>query len=87
MIAVWLFLAVSWVCLQFVIVVFSDHTHLLFLRNLELEANTLSDIDLIDNTLRREGSPYLACNDINGFLTSEKHKNSMHGLVKMNVMR
>ena len=31
MIVVWLFLAVSWVCLQFVIVIFSDHTHLLFL--------------------------------------------------------
>ena len=30
-IVVWLFLAVSWVCLQFVIVVFPDHTHLLFL--------------------------------------------------------
>ena len=28
---VWLFLTVSWVCLQFVIVVFPDHTHLLFL--------------------------------------------------------
>ena len=28
---VWLFLAVSWVCLRFVIVVFPDHTHLLFL--------------------------------------------------------
>ena len=27
MIVVWLFLAVPWVCLQFVIVVFSDHTH------------------------------------------------------------
>ena len=26
----WLFLAVTWGCLQFVIVVFSDHTHLLF---------------------------------------------------------
>ena len=24
---VWLFLAVSWVCLRFVIVVFSDHAH------------------------------------------------------------
>ena len=24
---VWLFLAVPWVCLRFVIVVFSDHTH------------------------------------------------------------
>ena len=30
-IVVWLFLAVSWVSLQFVIVVFSDHTRLLFL--------------------------------------------------------
>ena len=27
----WLFVAVPWVCLQFVIVVFPDHTHLLFL--------------------------------------------------------
>ena len=27
MIVVWLFLAVPWVCLRFVIVVFSDHTH------------------------------------------------------------
>ena len=31
---VWLFLAVPWVCLPFVIVVFSDHTHLLFLTKL-----------------------------------------------------
>ena len=30
-IAVWLFIAVPWVCLQFVIVVFADHTQLLFL--------------------------------------------------------
>ena len=29
-IIVWLFIAVPWVCLQFVIVVFPDHTHLLF---------------------------------------------------------
>ena len=29
-IVVWLFLAVPCVCLQFVIVVFPDHTHLLF---------------------------------------------------------
>ena len=29
-IVVLLFLAVPWVCLQFVIVVFPDHTHLLF---------------------------------------------------------
>ena len=30
-IGVWLFLAVPWVCLQFVIVVFSDHTHYFFI--------------------------------------------------------
>ena len=30
-IVVWLFLKVPWVCLQFGIVVFSDHTRLLFL--------------------------------------------------------
>ena len=30
-IVVCLFLAVAWVCLQFVIVVFPDHIHLLFL--------------------------------------------------------
>ena len=29
-IVVWLCLAVPWVCLQFVIVLFPDHTHLLF---------------------------------------------------------
>ena len=28
----WLFLAVPWGCLRFVIVVFPDHTHLLFLQ-------------------------------------------------------
>ena len=31
-IVVWLFLPVPWVCLQFVIVVFPDHTRLLFLK-------------------------------------------------------
>ena len=31
---VWLFLAVPWICLRFVIVVFPDHTHLLFLTKL-----------------------------------------------------
>ena len=29
-IVVWLFLVVPWVCLQCVLVVFPDHTHLLF---------------------------------------------------------
>ena len=30
-IVVWLFLTMPWICLKFVIVVFPDHTHLLFL--------------------------------------------------------
>ena len=30
-IVVWLFLAIPWVCLRFVIVAFPNHTHLLFL--------------------------------------------------------
>ena len=30
-IVVWFYHAVSWVCLQFVILIFPDHTHLLFL--------------------------------------------------------
>ena len=29
----WLFLVVPWGCLQFVIVVFPDHTHLILLKN------------------------------------------------------
>ena len=33
----WLCLAVPWVCLQFVIVVFPDHTHLLFYKKFVLE--------------------------------------------------
>ena len=33
-IVVWLFLAVPWVCLQFVIVVIPDHAHLLFFKRL-----------------------------------------------------
>ena len=33
MMVVWLFLAVSWVCLRFVIVVFPDHTHLPLMKN------------------------------------------------------
>ena len=36
-VVVWLFIAVPWVCLQFVIVVFPDQAHLLFLnKSLEL---------------------------------------------------
>ena len=32
-VVVWLFLSVPWICLQFVIVVFPDYTHLLFLKS------------------------------------------------------
>ena len=35
----WLFLAVPWGCLRFVIVVFRDHTHLLFLLGYDLIGN------------------------------------------------
>ena len=40
-IAEWLFLAVPWVCLWFVIVAFPDHTHLLFLESFK-SLNNLS---------------------------------------------
>ena len=42
MIVLRLFLAVPSVCLQFVIVVFPDHTHLLFLTNTEAPIETAS---------------------------------------------
>ena len=54
-----------------------------------LPHNLIKDklIDLIERTLNKEGSPYLACNDRNAFFTSEKPKNIVHGLVKTYVMR
>ena len=42
---------------------------------------------LIESTFEREGPPYLACNDRSAFFTSEKPKNTVHGIVKMYVMR
>ena len=39
LIVMWLFLAVPWVCLQFVIVVFPDHTHLLVLKEIINQGN------------------------------------------------
>ena len=39
-IVVWLFLTMPWVCLQFVTVVFSDHTHLLFFFDIFLSTLT-----------------------------------------------
>ena len=44
-IVMWLFLAVPWVCLQFVIMVFPDHTHLLFVINNQF--NKVCDINII----------------------------------------
>ena len=35
----WLFLVMLWGCLLFVIVVFPDHTHLLFLGSITLKSN------------------------------------------------
>ena len=48
MIVVWLFLAVPWVCLQFVIVLFPDHTHLLFVCKYRLVAYTISSNILLN---------------------------------------
>ena len=47
-VVVWLF-AASWVCLQFVIVVFPDHTHLLFLvsKLVSMRSNRASNISII----------------------------------------
>ena len=41
-----------------------------------LPHNLIKDklIDLIERIFQREGSPYMACNDINAFFTSEKPK-------------
>ena len=41
-IIMWLFLTMPRVCLQFVIVVFSDHTHLLLFKARDFNANSLS---------------------------------------------
>ena len=47
----WLLLTVPWGCLQFVIVVFPDHTHLLFLCSTELEL-CLRDRYVIEKIIR-----------------------------------
>ena len=49
-----LFLAVPWGCLQFVIVVFPDHTHLLFMLKLMTNFSVQTNIvDLDQTALRR----------------------------------
>ena len=47
MIVVWIFLAVPWVCLQFVIVVFSDHAHLQFCGLLFLLSEQDNAVELV----------------------------------------
>ena len=47
MIVVWLFLTMPWVCLQFVFMVFPDHTGLLFLMRNSIAANQ-TDLVLLD---------------------------------------
>ena len=53
-----------------------------------LPPNLIKDklIDLIEITIQREGSSYLAWNDRNEFLTFEQPKHIIHGLVKMYVI-
>ena len=41
-----LFLAVSWVCLLFVIVVFPDHTHLLFFYILSVSKDCITNLQI-----------------------------------------
>ena len=50
-IVVWLFLAVPWFCMQFVIVVFPDHTHLLFMMN-DIKLSQISNVIQSDVTLQ-----------------------------------
>ena len=54
-----------------------------------LPHNLIKDklIDLIERTFQREGSPYIACNNRNTFLLRKNLKNTMHGHVKVYVMR
>ena len=42
---VWLFLAVTWVCLQFVVVVFPDHTHFVVHLRLMLCSFNMDQLD------------------------------------------
>ena len=52
-----------------------------------LHHNLIKDklIDLIERTFKREGSPYLAGNDINAFLLQKKKKNIYHAWSCQNV--
>ena len=52
----WLFLAVLWGCLLFVIVVFSDHTHLLFLKMAQTSARCIPHLLLEDDCAHNHAS-------------------------------
>ena len=61
-IVVWLFLVVPWVCLQFVIVVFPDHTHLRFSYLFAAEVECVGWFLCINKTL------WKLCNNMKGFI-------------------
>ena len=62
----WLFLAVPWGCLRFVIVVFPDHTHILFLKSTYLQCKAVLLKDL-----NADFSLCTGCCKTLGFLMSE----------------
>ena len=47
---VWLFLAVQWGCLRFVIVIFPDHTHLLFLCHTVLYQSSFINLSCVNQS-------------------------------------
>ena len=55
----WLFLVVPWGCLRFVMVVFHDHTHLLFLLCLAQGQNAVTSVNLEPATPRLKSSTVL----------------------------
>ena len=55
----WLFLAVPWGCLRFVIVVFPDHTHLLFLSRRSFDQKLIIRFLIVTATGNRPSSPYI----------------------------
>ena len=56
-IVVWLFLPVPWVCLQFVIVQYPDHTHLLYLILVSIQSFLIpnSTMPLVDTSNCKAG--------------------------------
>ena len=60
-IVVWLFLAVPWVCLQFVIVVFYGHTHLLFFTVFHVETRVTEMSTFSQRLLRCPIFPVIFC--------------------------